>query len=242
LRLDSPAFERWIQDDLARRFATIRDQFHVPEYALAEALDSFPVEGAPSDPARRGLLALALVERDRVDEAEPLLGGDSPEQLLARARLAALRHSNEQAISILDQLLAAGGDGYDARLLRAELEAARGDTAAASWNLRLASSWNPDEALPLYRLSELFDHSLPETVSLLKDALRRGEGPRTLRRLHEMSQILDDGEVEWIAERGILLAPYDPLVHDFMAEVKRRRGDRAASDSELELARALRQK
>jgi tetratricopeptide (TPR) repeat protein len=240
-RLDAARFDKWLRDELRKGVESTRDQFHVPEYIQSDALISYALEGVPTDPVFRGLVAHSLGRAGRIDDAERLLDRPtSRQEVFARAELAALKDYNATSIALLHRLIADGGDGYDARLLLGELEAKRGNDSEAAFHLRIAASWAPDEPQSLIDLARRSTVSELERLRLLKNALRSGASTNALSRLHAMPEVVHDSELKWIAESGLAIAPYSPLVHDVLQAVLRADGDTAGAAAAAQLAWMLR--
>ncbi|HEY5960154.1 MAG TPA: hypothetical protein VIV60_26555 [Polyangiaceae bacterium] len=212
--------------DMARaRFnAHPKDAAALAAYALSEVLAGRPASA-------RDVLAL---DRDAAAE---------PDVLWVESLLECADQNPYAAERPLQQLLAAGKDGYFVRMQLALVARMKGDLTAERAELTRAHAFHPRASEPLYRLAALFraaDDVVGE-VEVLTQLARLEEADLAIHsRLVELQ--LQRGEhraAEVTAKALSYVNPLDSNGHRLQAQVALIRGDIRTATSELALARRL---
>lgn len=155
-------------DERFRAFLRARLEPYAAGWTIDErryaALDRYEDVAAarPKDARALGQLALARLlhgERAAGAVAKRALEQDRHERhaLYVLARLALQRKDGTEAARLLEQLIAAGGDGYDARLLLGRLAIRRRDVTSAESHLSAALRYCPEAAEPLALLARAYE-------------------------------------------------------------------------------------
>jgi hypothetical protein len=196
----------------------------------------------PQDLRAKGLYALALVKAHAGDEAKKLIeeGLTNPavkrEIFLAAAQLSILEKDRAKAKQFYQALIAAGGDGYDARLGLGQVAA---DLTEAKPQLELAKKMDPDRDEPWLELAKLqLKSDEPAALKELEEAARLDvmDGSITKTLLEKYAARKEWAKVvEW-GPKALFVDLYDPVVHKDYAEGLLALGKKKEAKAEIDAA------
>jgi Peptidase MA superfamily len=192
------------------------------------------------DARSKGLYALALLKGRALDEVQKLIdeNKDHPprELLLAAAQLAVLQKDRAKAKALYQALIAAGGDGYDARLGLGQIAA---DLVEARPQLELAKKMDPDRAEPWLELAKLqLKSDEPAALKELEAAARLDvmDGSITKTLLEKYAARKEWAKVvEW-GPKAQFVDLYDAAVHKYYAQGLLALGKKKEAQAEIDAA------
>jgi len=185
---------------------------HLEQFDLALADYRKAVELDPGRDSARLRLARLLVERHAATEALPHLlelqqrRPDDPDVQVFLAQCYQLQNEEEQAVRLLDQVLAAHPDHVDALSLRGQLAWLQGHPDEAEAWLRRALAHSPSDLRALYTLSQSLEQQGKEKEAALMLARHKTVEADVRRRkelLHSQAQ-LPHGDADLLAELGAI--------------------------------------
>lgn len=270
--LGLPELDRAFRADLAEKLAPYRGTFFVrpSDYsdiegleASIEKLEAVAEDKRSSDDKKRlarqhGLLAMGLLRGggglralDRVNaEIAAALAADpsNKEALLAECESLLRQRKKTEAEARLRGLIAAGGDGFDARqrlgdLLASQAEGDEKKLAAAIAELERAKKLDPDRSEPYERLAVIYEKRGQKEASLRElqaavrlDIMDPELATRTLAKLH--------AEKAWagvaaISELVRHLVPYSATVRSQIGEALLRLSRKREAEAELTAAQQV---
>ncbi len=159
----SAELDREFREFLQSELGHYQRQLLPPDVTTSVADAKAAVERAPTDEdAALDLVAAELdagrfadAKRD-FERAQKIANKrQSPRFLWLAAQLAALEQRLPAAADALQQLLALGKDGFDVRMLLAQLASRRGDVVSEARELERARAFDPSQSAPLVRLAML---------------------------------------------------------------------------------------
>lgn len=160
---DVAAFDASFREYLAVRLAPYQGTFRLPSRghddvdALAIAADA-----APGDAGAQAALALGLFYDGNAEDgqaaASRALALDPKNRiaLYVSAELALRRRELDQARTLYQDLIAAGGDGFDVRARLGMIARQAGDMAEAERQLCAAKALDPERSYPYMELAEIY--------------------------------------------------------------------------------------
>jgi len=181
----------------------------------------------PGDAAARGAVALGLLVAGDKDQAEaaavPLLKKHPTQKLalFAVAQLALARNDRTGAIRLLQQLLAAGGDGYETRLMLGRLYLEQKDLKRAREHLDRAKRWDPENARPYMLMAQVLDR-MGKKASLIKELkalvrLDQQSGPAATRLVELLAGRKDWAGVREFGQMAYFIRPASARLHLLLA-------------------------
>ncbi|MFH0902534.1 MAG: tetratricopeptide repeat protein [Pseudomonadota bacterium] len=177
--LEVPAFDEALRAHLEKRLERYRGSFHVRlgDYADSSKLAA-EAAARPQDPAAIASAALGYLAEDDLDKAATAaaqaleLDPKCRHAFFAQAAIALRKRQTQRAKEKLGALVAAGGDGYQARLYLGRIAIEEKDLARAREELDKAKKFDPQQSEPYLLLAELYERSGTED----EDAIRELEG------------------------------------------------------------------
>jgi Tfp pilus assembly protein PilF len=222
--LEVAAFDAEFKKHLEKRFAPYRGSFKVrPEaYDDVVALEK-TVAAKPGDAGALADLAIGYLVAQDADKADATaqkalaIDAKNKKALWVRAELAFLLGDRAAAKQRYEALVAAGGDGYDARLRLGMIALAAGDTNGAAVELGKAKALDPQRPEPWVLLAQAYekDGRKDEAAKELEGYAQIEEmDDEPLRRLVDHYQGKNDwAKVKLWGERRLDVNPYDPDLH-----------------------------
>lgn len=222
--LDVAAFDAEFKKYLDVRLAAYKGTFKVRlgDYADLTALEK-AAAAAPNDPEALASLALGHLAAGDVDRATDVaeqalkLDPKHKKALWAAAEAAWAAGAEAAARPRLEALVAAGGDGYDARIRLGAIAIRAGDIAAAETHLARAKQVDPERSEPYLLLADLYFKQKRDA-----DALAELERYVYLEQMEygPVKQLVDKhraaknwAKVREFGEIAVLINPYDPDLH-----------------------------
>ena len=173
--LDTIAFDTEFRAYLAKRLKAYDGSYviNLASYADLEAREK-AAAGAPDDMGFQAALALAYLNADELDKADKVARAiiktepKRKEALWVLGDVALRKKKDLEAKKWIELLIAAGGDGYDARGKLGLIATRTGSPVDAEKQLTLAKKMNPEASEPyellfkLYEDKQQFDKALAE--------------------------------------------------------------------------------
>jgi Flp pilus assembly protein TadD len=224
--LSIAAFDQAFQKDLGERLAVYAGTFYVrpSDYSDVPALKA-RLDEKPDDARARGLYALALLNAGAVEEAgKQIAEGEQRKPLpearreltLARAHWLHARKEAAGSKAAFEELIASGGDGYDARFGLGRLAAEAKDLAEAEKQLRKAKTLDPHRAEPALLLAKLLlpTREADALVELEEAARLDCMNPKVPLQLLELyaKRSAHEQVVQW-APWALFVTPFDANAH-----------------------------
>jgi tetratricopeptide (TPR) repeat protein len=240
---------REFSNSLHRRFAHFDGQYLPPSKFESIELAKVNLGKTPTDPRRIATLAQLEILSSHVEECRKIID-KAPREVAKHADILWVRSLLEiaelrplAAISVLDELLKAGFDGYFVRIQRALAFRLHNDVVKEKLELSKAFDFQPTASEPLYRLAALAreDHDLQTELNYVTLLCKLEESDvRLHRRRVELELSLGYKDRAWNATEALrLIDPLDVESQILIGNVAMAKGDRGAAQKARDLAAML---
>jgi tetratricopeptide (TPR) repeat protein len=240
---------REFSNSLHRRFAHFEGQYLPPSKFESIEVAKVSLSKTPADPKRIATLAQLELLASHVDECRKLIDM-APREIAEHADILWVRSLLEiaemrplAAISILDELLKIGLDGYFVRLQRALAFRLNNEIGKEKLELSKAHDFQPTASEPLYRLANLAreDRDLQTELNYVTLLCKLEESDvRLHRRRVELELALGHKDRAWNATETLrLIDPLDVESQILIGNVATVKGDRGAAQKARDLAAML---
>lgn len=156
--------DRRFQAEQRKRLAHYKGSWYVdPEDYRDRKARKRDADARPRDAAAQAALAMALLAAGRAPQADQqaakALALDAKDRvaLYVRAEAALERKERKLAEQLFGKLIAAGGDGFQARMALGQLAVARKDLGAAATHLAAAKRFDPERVSPYALLARAYE-------------------------------------------------------------------------------------
>ena len=220
-----------------RRLAHYAKSFYVdPERYFDLAERQQRAAAHPEDLEAQAALAVAFLVEGKKEQAqiqvEAVLAKHPQNKvaLFTAAQLALSRNDRTEATHRLKGLLAAGGDGYEVRLMLGRLFLEQGNLAAGKRQLDLAKKLDPERARPWMLMAKVLDRAgkkgaeIRELKVLVK--LDQQNGPAAMRLVELLAEARDWSGVREYGQMAYFIKPASARLHLLLARALEARAPR----------------
>jgi Tfp pilus assembly protein PilF len=222
-------FDRDFHKYLDERLAVYRGSFKLDVQRYGD-LKAFEVAAAatPTDADAQADVAIAYLAHERPEQAAPAvdaalrLDAKNKKALWAAAELALAKGDSAGGKARLEELIAAGGDGYDARMRLAGLALAANDLKDAEGQLQKAKTLDPERSDPSMRLYELYSKTNREDQAIAEleryVMIEQMEYAPLKKLIDKLAVRKSWPKVREYGEMALFINPYDAELHTTLAE------------------------
>jgi len=227
--LSIPDFDRELRKYLDQRLAVYKGSFKldVSRYGELKPLE-IAAAAKPQDADAQADVGIGYLAAERPEKAEAAIAAalkldpKNKKALWASAEIAAAKGDRDTARKSVLDLIAAGGDGYDARMRLAGIAAEQGNTGEAEQQWKKAKTLDPERSEVSMRLFDLYTKTNREDLAVAEleryVTIEQMEYAPVKKLVDKYAAKQSWAKVREYGEMALYINPYDGELHMTMGD------------------------